>query len=349
MPQNININGRSIGDGYPCYIVAEISANHNGDFQTALRLVNTAKEIGADCVKIQTYTADTLTIDSNKEYFQINSGLWKGENLYNLYKKAYTPWEWQESLKKEAEKIGIDFLSTVYDNSSVDFLEEIGVNAYKIASFELVDIPLIKYVASKGKPIIISTGMGTLGEIEDAVSAIRSQGNNEICLLKCSSVYPAQPEHMNYRSIQHLKNTFNLPIGISDHSLGSISAIVGVTLGANIVEKHLCIDRKIMTPDSAFSMESDEFRKMVQEIKIAEKIYGKIEYGFKENERLSHSHRKSIFIAKDVKKGEIFTKNNIRVIRPGHGLKPKFINIILGKKANRNIECGTPFSWEMIG
>ena len=348
MPQNVNINGRSIGDGYPCYIVAEISANHNGDFQTALTMINTAKEIGADCVKIQTYTADTLTIDSNKIYFQINSGLWKGENLYNLYKKAYTPWEWQESLKKEAEKIGIDFLSTAYDNSSVDFLEEIGVNAYKIASFELVDIPLIKYVASKGKPIIISTGMGTLGEIEEAVSAIRSQGNNQICLLKCSSVYPAQPEDMNYKTIQHLKNTFNLPIGISDHSLGSISAIVGVTIGANIVEKHLCLDRKIKTPDSAFSMEPGEFEKMIQEIRTTEKIVGKIEYGFKENEKLSHSYRKSIFIVKDVKKGELFTKENVRVIRPGHGLKPKYINIILGKKANRNIEFGTPFSWELI-
>jgi pseudaminic acid synthase len=348
MNNNFEINNRIIGDGHKCYIIAELSANHGGNEKKAFQLLRFAKKIGADCVKIQTYTADTLTINSNKKYFQIDAGLWKGQNLYSLYQNAFTPWEWQESIKEEADKIGIDFLSTAYDKSSVDFLDEIGVSAFKIASFELIDIPLIKYIASKGKPIIISTGMGTLGEIEEAVSAIRSCGNNKICLLKCSSAYPAKPEDMNYKTIQHLKNTFNLPVGISDHSLGSISAVVGVTLGANIVEKHLCIDRKIKTPDSDFSMEPEEFRKMIQDIRITEKIKGEIEYGVKENEKLSYLNRKSIFIVKDIKKGEIFTKENVRVIRPGYGLKPKYIEVILGKKSRKNIEIGTPFRWEMI-
>jgi pseudaminic acid synthase len=348
MNQVIKIKNKFIGGNNPCYIIAEMSANHAGDFNRAKEIIHSAKESGADCIKIQTYTADTMTIDSDKEYFQIKQGTWKGENLYNLYKKAYTPWEWQAQLKEEAEKIDLDFLSTPYDKTAVDFLERLGVDFYKIASFEITDIPLIKYIASKNKPIIMSTGMASLEEIEEAVNAIKSQNNNNLCLLKCSSAYPAIPNDMNLKTMKHLEETFDVVVGLSDHSLGSVSAITAVAMGAKVIEKHFCISRKIENPDSSFSMEPDEFKKMVEDIRVVERAIGKISYDISEKEKINKNFRRSIFVVKDIKKGEIFTENNIRVIRPAYGLLPKYYEEILGKKAIKDIERGTPLEWNMI-
>ncbi len=342
------IKDRFIGENHPAYIIAEMSANHAQDFNRAIEIIHAAKESGADCIKIQTYTPDTMTIDSDKEYFQIKEGTWKGENLYKLYQKAYTPWAWQGKLKEEAEKIGLDFLSTPFDCTAVDFLENLCVNFYKIASFELVDIPLIKYIASKGKPIIMSTGMGTLGEIEEAVQAVRLQGNEQLCLLKCSSAYPAIPDDMNLKTMQNMAETFGVTVGLSDHSLGSIAAITAVAMGAKVIEKHFCISREIENPDSSFSMEPHEFKKMVEDIKEAEKAIGKVSYEVSEREEKSRAFRRSIFVVNDIARGEAFTEENIRIIRPGNGLAPKYFDEIIGRSAGEDIEKGTPLHWRMI-
>lgn len=330
------------------YIIAEMSANHAGSIDRAKEIIHVAKEAGADCIKIQTYTADTLTLDCDNQYFHIDNGTWKGDTLYNLYKKAYTPWEWQEELKKEADKIGIDFLSTPFDSTSVDFLESIGLEFYKIASFELVDIPLIKYVASKGKPIIMSTGMGTLGEIEEAVNTIKSQGNFQVYLLKCSSSYPAISENMNLNTMVNMGQTFGVPVGLSDHSMGDIGAITAVAMGASIIEKHFCLSRKIENPDSSFSMEPDEFKKMVDNIRTVEMAKGTVKYGPSEEEEYNVGFRKSIFVTKEIEVGEVFSKENIKVVRPGYGLKPKYYDEVIGKHSSRKIEKGMPLEWNMI-
>ncbi|CUH94419.1 Pseudaminic acid synthase [Propionispora sp. 2/2-37] len=348
MNRNICVKQREIGDGSPCYIIAEMSANHAGDINRAIEIIHAAKESGADCIKLQTYTPDTITIDCNNDYFQVKKGTWEGETLYQLYQKAYTPWEWQGRLKQEADKIGIDFLSTPFDRTAVDFLEELEVDFYKIASFELVDIPLIQYIAAKGKPIIMSTGMGSLGEIEEAVAAVRSQGNENICLLKCSSAYPAVSAEMNLKTIQHLKETFNVPAGLSDHSMGSIGAVAAVAMGANVIEKHFCLSRKIENPDASFSMEPQEFKSMVEDIRTVEKAIGKVSYSLSEREKSSIIFRKSIFVTQSIKKGEILTEENTRVIRPGYGLQPKYYHDILGRKAATDIERGTPLAWNMF-
>lgn len=348
MNKLIKIKDRYIGEGKPTYVIAEMSANHAGDFHRAIEIIHAAKESGADCIKIQTYTADTLTIDCNKEYFKIKKGTWRGENLYSLYKKAYTPWKWQERLKQEAEAIGMDFLSTPFDRTAVDFLEGLGVAFYKIASFEIIDIPLIKYVASRGKPIIMSTGMATLGEIEEAVQTVKSQGNHNLCLLKCSSAYPAVPEDMNLKTIKHLEDTFGVPAGLSDHSLGSIGAVTAVAMGAKIIEKHFCLSRKIENPDASFSMEPDEFKEMVGDIRAAERAMGTVSYDISEKERVNRIFRKSVFAVKAIKKGEAFTEENIRVIRPGYGLAPRYYEDVIGRKATKDIEDGTPLGWHMI-
>lgn len=345
----MKIGNREIGAQAPAYIIAEMSANHAGSIENAKKIIHAAKEAGADCVKIQTYTADTITIDCDKPYFHIGEGTWNGENLYRLYQKAYTPWEWQAELKKEAESIGLDFFSTPFDKSSVDFLEEIGVGFYKIASFEIVDIPLIKYVASKGKPIIMSTGMSTIGEIEDAVNAVRSQGNNQLALLSCASAYPAITDEMNLMTMKNMAEVFHVPVGLSDHSMGSVGAVAAVALGANIIEKHFCLDRAIENPDSSFSMNTEEFAQMVRDVRQAEKAIGLVSYGATEQEKSNVTFRRSIFCVKDIKKGEKLTEENVRVIRPGHGMKPKFYEEILGQVALQDIERGTPMSWGLIG
>lgn len=331
------------------YIVAEMSANHAGSLERAKEIIRVAKEAGADCIKIQTYTPDTLTIDCDNEYFHIDDGTWAGENLYQLYKKAYTPWEWQAELKMEAERVGIDFLSTPFDKSAVDFLEDIGVEFYKIASFELVDIPLIEYVASKGKPIIMSTGMATLGEIEDAVRAVRSKSNEQLVLLRCASAYPAITDEMNLRTMVNMQETFQVPVGLSDHSMGSVGAVTAVALGAAVIEKHFCLGREIENPDSTFSMNPDEFKQMVTDIRQAEKALGGVRYGASKQEESSIIFRRSIFCVEDIKKGELITEKNIRVIRPGYGLAPKFYPEVLGQAALQDIERGTPLKMEMIG
>lgn len=345
----MKIGIREIGGGKPAYIIAEMSANHAGDISRAKEIIHAAKEAGADCIKIQTYTPDTLTIDCDNSYFHISDGTWNGENLYQLYQKAYTPWEWQKELFEEAKKAEIDFFSTPFDNTSVDFLEEIGIGFYKIASFELVDIPLIEYVASKGKPMILSTGMATLAEIDEAVEAVKKRGNRNFALLRCASAYPAITDEMNLRTMQNMGDTFGVPYGLSDHSMGSVGAVTAVALGASIIEKHFCLDRSIENPDSTFSMNPVEFKQMVHDIRQAERAIGSVKYGPSEQEKSSQIFRRSIFCVKNIKRGEKLTSENVRIIRPGYGLSPKYYNDILGQTALIDIERGTPLKMEMIG
>lgn len=330
------------------YIIAEMSANHAGRLENALEIVRAAKGAGADCLKIQTYTADTMTLDCDKEYFQISGGLWDGYKLHQLYEDACTPWEWQAEIKGECERVGIDFLSTPFDRSSVDFLEGLGVDFYKIASFELVDIPLIEYTASKRKPMIISCGMGSVEEIQEALEACRRMGNEQVILLKCCSEYPAQEADMNLCTIPDMATRFGVPIGLSDHSMGSLAAVVGVSLGARVVEKHFCLSRKIKNPDSEFSMEPEEFARMVQEIRSAVRIQGTATYALTENEESSSVFRRSIFCSRDIQKGEVFTAENIRCVRPGHGMKPKYFGELLGKRAAMDVAFGEPILAKMV-
>ena len=346
---DLRIGNRVIGKGQPAYIIAEMSANHAGSIENAKRIIRAAKESGADCVKIQTYTPDTITIDCDNEYFQINKGTWKGENLYQLYGKAYTPWEWQKELLEEAKKVGIDFFSTPFDFSSVDFLEEIGVEFYKIASFELVDLPLIRYVASKKKPMIMSTGMSTLGEIEAAVKTAREAGNDQIALLRCASAYPAITDQMNLKTMVNMAEVFNVPVGLSDHSMGSVGAVTAVALGASIIEKHFCLDRAMENPDSVFSMNPEEFSSMVKDIRQAQRAIGVVSYGPTEQEASNIVFRRSVFCVKDIKKGEEITTENIRIIRPGYGMEPKYYEEVLGQRALRDIKRGTPMELSMVG
>lgn len=345
----MKIGNREIGNGHPTYIIAEMSANHAGDIERAKEIIHAAKEAGADCIKIQTYTPDTITIDCDLPYFHISDGTWNGENLYQLYQKAFTPWEWQRELKEEADKLQIDFFSSPFDNTAVDFLEEIGVEFYKIASFELVDIPLIEYVASKKKPIIMSTGMATLAEIDEAVAAVSGQGNDDLALLRCASAYPAITDEMNLRTMKNMKETFGVPVGLSDHSMGAVGAVTAVALGASIIEKHFCLDRAIENPDSSFSMNPSEFKQMVKDVRQAEMAIGCVKYGPTRQEMGNLQFRRSIFCVKDIKKGEKITKDNVRIIRPGYGLVPKYYNEIMGQKALQDIRRGTPLQFDMIG
>lgn len=330
------------------YVIAEMSANHAGKLENALEIVRQAAKAGADCVKIQTYTADTMTIDCDNEYFQIHGGLWDGYKLYDLYQDAGTPWEWQERIKLECEACGVDFLSTPFDTTAVDFLEGIGCEAYKIASFELVDIPLIEYAASKGKPIILSCGMGSVEEIQSALDACRKVGNDQVVLLKCCSEYPAKWEDMHLSNIQDMMQRFQVPVGLSDHSMGSLAAVVGVSLGACVVEKHVCLSRAIKNPDSEFSMEIPEFAQMVRDIRATEQICGEVRYGPLAGEG-NVIFRRSLFAVRDIKKGEPFTPENVRSIRPGQGLAPKFYPMVLGRNAVRSIQKGEPIKKDMVG
>lgn len=332
------------------YTIAEMSANHAGSLDNALKIVRVAKESGADCLKIQTYTADSLTIDCDNEYFRIKGGLWDGYNLYQLYKEAGTPYEWQAQIKAECERVGLDFLSTPFDENGADFLEELGVEAYKVASFELVHIPLIKHIAKKGKPMIVSCGMGSEEEIQEAVDAMTGEGlsKEQIILLKCTSEYPANFEDMNLLTISDMQK-FGCRVGFSDHSMGNIAAVTAVALGACLVEKHFCLSRAIKNPDSEFSMEPYEFTEMVQNVNLAFKARGKMSYSLSETEKSSATFRRSLFAVKDIKKGEIFTTDNVRCIRPGYGMKPKYIDNVLGRAALEFIKKGIPLKFEDIG
>jgi len=348
MSRCIQISDRRIDSLSSVYVVAEMSANHNQDFDQAVQIIKAAKQAGADAIKIQTYTPDTLTIDSNEEWFQIGKGtIWEGRNLYNLYGEAYTPWDWQPKLKHVAEEIDLDFFSTPFDHTAVDFLEKMGVPAYKIASFEIVDLPLLRRVAQTGKPVIMSTGMATLAEIEEAVNAIHEAGGSQIALLKCTSAYPAPPEEMNLRTIPHLSEAFDLPVGLSDHTLGITVPVAAVALGACIVEKHFTLSRSTPGPDSAFSLEPHEFKAMVGAIRVAEKALGAVHYGVNEAEAKSRVFRRSLFVVEDMKAGEKFTPENVRSIRPGNGLHTRYLNEVIGRFASQDISVGTPLTWRL--
>lgn len=345
----IEISGRKIGPNNPCFIIAELSANHLHDFDIAVETLKAMKDSGADAVKFQTYTPDTITINSRNDYFQIKQGtIWDGKNLYELYQEAYTPWEWQPKLKKIAEKLGLIAFSSPFDKSAVDFLEDMNMPAYKIASFEITDIPLIEYVASTRKPIIISTGIAELGDIELAVKTCEKEGNDQIALLKCTSSYPAPLEEINLNTIPHLKQAFNTIVGLSDHTLGNSVAIASVALGAAIIEKHFILDRKLGGPDADFSTEPEEFKNMVNSIREVEKALGKVSYKLTTKTKSNKDFSRSLFVVKDVKKGDKFTEDNVRSIRPGFGLHPKYLRYIIGKKASKDILKGIPLNWNLI-
>ena len=350
MTRAFAINQRKIGPGEPVYVIAELSANHNQDFEQAVRIIHAAKDAGADAVKLQTYTADTITIESDQECFRIGAGtLWDGRTLHELYAEAYTPWEWQPKLKKIANEIGLDLFSSAFDATAVDFLENMGVPAHKVASFELVDIPLIERMARTGKPLILSTGMATLEEIEEALNAARSAGAKQIALLKCTSAYPALPEQMNLRSIATLSQKFEVPIGLSDHTMGIAVPVAAVALGACMIEKHLTTSRQLKGPDSAFSLEPQEFRAMVDAVRGAAKAMGTAAFRADDLEAKSRTFRRSLFVVQDMKKGDTFTTENVRSIRPAQGLHPRYLAEISGQRAARDIARGTPLAWELVG
>jgi pseudaminic acid synthase len=345
----MKIGRHSIGPGSPVFVIAEVSANHNQSIAEAERIVRAAHEAGADAVKLQTYTADTLTIRCDNEYFRITGGtLWDGSTLHDLYAEAYTPWEWHPRLKDLASELGLEFFSTPFDSAAVEFLEGLDVPAYKVASFELVDLDLIREVARTAKPLIMSTGMATFAEIEEAVVVARDSGAGQIALLKCTSAYPARPEEMNLRTIPHLAETFSVPAGLSDHTMGTAVPIAAIALGACIIEKHLTISRTVPGPDSGFSLEPSEFRRMVDEIRIAERALGRVHYGIGTTEEASRRFRRSLFVVENVSAGEIFTEKNIRSIRPGYGLHTRHLHQVLGRRAACDISRGTPLAWEHL-
>lgn len=332
----------------PVFVIAEMSANHGRDFDTAVRVLEAAKTAGADAVKLQTYTADTLTIDCDNDYFRIKGTLWEGRTLHDLYNEAYTPWEWQPRLKAIADQMGLLLFSTPFDATAVDFLEDMDVPFHKIASFENVDLPLIRKVAATGKPVIMSTGMASEAELEESVAAFREAGGAELVLLKCTSAYPAPPEEMNLRTIPYLRDKFNVTVGLSDHTLGSGAAIAAVALGARVVEKHFCLDRSLPSPDSAFSMEPHEFKSMVAGIRTVEKALGEVDFTLTAKQKESAVFRRSLFVVADMEEGDLFTEENLRSIRPGHGLHTRHLGEILGKRAASRIARGTPMSLGLI-
>jgi len=349
MTNTLQIGSYVISQATPTFIIAELSANHNQDIEIALRTVKAAKKAGADAIKLQHYTPDTITMDSNKEYFQINQGLiWDGITLYQLYKDAYMPWEWTGAIMNAAKEEGLVCFSSPFDRTAVDFLEKFNVPAYKIASYEITDIPLIKYVASKGKPVIISTGIATLADIELAVETCHKAGNHQIALLKCSSAYPAPLEEMNLLTIPNLAETFNVIVGLSDHTLSNAVPSAAVALGARIVEKHFILDKVLGGPDASFSLDPVEFAAMVSSVRETEKALGKIDYELSKKAIKAREHSRSLFVVKDVLKGEVFTNDNVRSIRPGFGMHTKHFEEILGKKASMDIEKGTPMDWGLI-
>ncbi|MBM7615380.1 pseudaminic acid synthase [Alkaliphilus hydrothermalis] len=336
-------------DNKGVYIVAEISANYGHDIKIAKETIRQSKEAGADAVKIQTYTADTITLDCDNEYFQIKQGtIWDGTTLYKLYQEAYTPWEWHQELFDYAKEVGITIFSSPFDHTAVDLLEELNTPIYKVASFEITDIPLIKYMAAKGKPMIMSTGIATIGEIKEAIDACRAVGNDNITILKCTSSYPAPYEEMNLVTIPNMKKTFGVEVGLSDHSMGSTVPLGAVALGATLIEKHVIIDRSIGGPDATFSMEIQEFKQMVEEIRNLEKALGRVNYDLSEKSINSRNFSRSLFFSADIQEGELITGKNMRSVRPGHGLHPKYYDEIIGKVATKDIKKGTPVKWELV-
>lgn len=346
---NIKIEDRFIGRDNPVFVIAELSANHRQDINIAIETLRAMKDAGADAVKLQTYTPDTITIDCDNEYFQIKHGtIWDGGNLYDLYKEAYTPWEWHPILKKVADEIGLVFFSTPFDRTAVDFLEKMNVPAYKVASLEITDTPLIEYIASKGKPVIISTGIATLSDITDAIDACKRVGNGQVILLKCTTEYPTPMEDVNLRTIPNMSETFNKFAGLSDHTLGISVPVAAVALGACVIEKHFILSKDLGGPDASFSLDPQEFASMVKSIREVENALGKISYDLSEKTSKSREFCRSLFVVKDMKTGDFFTEDNVRSIRPSYGLAPKYLNNILGKKSRVDIKMGTPLTWQLI-
>ena len=333
--QNFEINNNS-----PVFIIAELSANHNGSLETAIETIRAAKRAGANCIKLQTYTADTMTIDCDKVDFVINGTIWDGQNLHKLYQEAYTPWEWHEELFRVAKEEGLVCFSSPFDKTAVDFLESLNVPAYKIASFEITDIPLIEYVASKGKPIILSTGIAEIEDIELALDACRRMGNNDIALLKCTSSYPAPINEANMVMVKDLAERFNVISGLSDHTMGATVPVVATCFGAKIIEKHFILDRSIGGPDASFSMNEEEFTAMVKSVREAESAIGVVDYTLTEKQAKGKDFSRSLYVVEDIKAGEVITEKNVRSIRPGFGLHPKYYNVILGKVVNTDLEKG---------
>jgi pseudaminic acid synthase len=347
--ETIHIAGHRIGTGFPVYVVAELSANHGQKFDNAVDIIRAAKAAGADAVKLQTYTADTITLRSTREEFRVRGGtLWDGRTLHDLYAEACMRWEWQPKLRELSEHLGMDLFSSAFDSTAVDFLEQMGVPAHKVASFELVDIPLIQKMGRTGKPLIMSTGMATVEEIDEALRCARQAGATQIALLKCTSAYPAPAEEMNLRTIPEMARRFGVPVGLSDHTMGIAAPVAAVALGACIIEKHLTLSRSTPGPDSAFSLEPSEFKAMVEAVRVTENALGKIYFGASGNEEASKVFRRSLFVVEDVGKNDIFTAVNVRSIRPSHGLHPRHLEEVLGKRAAREIKKGTPLSWDCV-
>ncbi len=350
MEKEIRIGNKVISEDSPTFIVAEMSGNHNMDFDRAVEIMKAAKEAGADAVKIQTYTADTITLDCDDPCFQITQGtLWDGVTLHKLYQTAYTPWEWQPRLKRMAEDMGLLLFSSPFDFTSVDFLEDMDVPAYKIASFEITDIPLIRKVARLGKPVILASGIARLADIELAVQTCREEGNEQVILLKCCSAYPTPYEDVNLRTIPNLAQTFQCLAGLSDHTMGTAVATGAVALGARMVEKHMTLRRSDGGPDAAFSMEPGEFREMVDNIRILEKALGKVTYELSEKQAREREHSRSLFVAQDMKAGDTFTPENLRSVRPADGLHTRYYEQLLGRKITRDARLGTPLAWDLVG
>lgn len=347
---SIKIAGRPIGAGHPPYVVAEMSGNHNQSLDRAIAIVEAAARAGADAVKIQTYTADTMTLDLADGVFLINDegSLWKGETLYKLYQQAYTPWEWHPPIFERCRELGLACFSTPFDETAVDFLESLNVPCYKIASFENTDLPLIRKVAATGKPMIISTGMATVAELDEAVQTAREAGCNDLILLKCTSTYPATPENSNLLTLPHMRELFRCDVGLSDHTMGIGVAVASVALGAALIEKHFTLRRADGGVDAAFSLEPEEFRDLVAESERAWQAVGKISYGPSEGEKASLKYRRSLYIAHDMKAGEVLNKDNLRAIRPGLGLPAKYFDILLGKRVGRDVKRGTPVDWTLV-
>jgi N-acetylneuraminate synthase len=345
----LQIAGRTIGTGHPTYVIAELSANHRGRLDIALELVEMAADAGADAVKIQTYRPDTMTLDSPRDEFRIGPGTpWEGRRLYELYAEAQTPWEWTSELMGRAKELGVHFFSSPFDSTAVDFLETLGVPAYKIASFEVVDLALIQRVAATGKPMIMSTGMATAEEIGDAVSAARDAGATSIGLLRCNSAYPASPIEMDLRTLPHMAEAFGVPVGLSDHTRGNAAAVAAVALGGCMIEKHLIDSRTEDAADAAFSLEPHEFRQLVEAVREAEQALGGVRYGPSEREQASLVFRRSLFVVEEVLEGEVFTERSVRAIRPGNGLAPKHLSQVIGRRASRCIPRGTPLTWDAV-
>lgn len=347
MLEDINIGGRLVGPHHKPFIIAEMSGNHNQSLERALAIVDAAADAGADAIKLQTYTAETMTLPGAFTIEDQNS-LWKGRELYDLYKEAFTPWEWHRPIFEKAKQRGILAFSSPFDETAVDFLEELGAPAYKIASFENTDHPLIRKVAATGKPVIISTGAATLSELDEAVQVLRSSGCQQFIMLKCTSTYPATPANTNLRTIPHMRELFGVQVGLSDHTMGVGAAVAAVALGATVIEKHFTLSRADGGVDSAFSLEPAELRALVDESERAWQALGHVQYGVQRAEEKSRLFKRSIYVARDIKAGEVFTKENIRVIRPGLGLAPKHFDELLGKLASQDLKAGTPLNWDMV-